>query len=155
MGTNFSSLQGRIPTWLARKATAIFQALPMAARTWAERRGKQLSQSPGGFDQAALSMEIRLKFVRAGMSTQDQQTIINGTLTAVLLAAIAGMPAGHGQPARQIQAFPRLPSAPSIDVETKKLERLVQKRSQLFDLLSKVMERYDASAKSIIQSMRG
>ena len=155
MGTNFNSLQGRVPPWMAQKGKAIFQALPESARTWAESRGKQLSQSPGAFDQAALSMEIRVRFVRAGMSTQDQQTIINGTMTAVLLAAIAGMPAGQGQPAKPIHAFLRRPSGPSIDVETKKLERMVQKRSQLFDLLSKVMEKYDASSKSIIQSMRG
>ncbi len=43
----------------------------------------------------------------------------------------------------------------SIDIETKKLERMIQKRSQLFDTLSKVMERYDQSAKNVIQSMRG
>jgi hypothetical protein len=43
----------------------------------------------------------------------------------------------------------------SIDMETKKLERMIQKRSQLFDTLSKIMERYDQSAKNVIQSMRG
>ena len=43
----------------------------------------------------------------------------------------------------------------SIDLETKKLERMIQKRSQLFDTLSKIMERYDQSAKNVIQSMRG
>jgi hypothetical protein len=43
----------------------------------------------------------------------------------------------------------------SIDIETKKLERMIQKRSQLFDTLSKIMERYDQSAKNVIQSMRG
>lgn len=155
MGTNFSSLQGRVPVWMAQKATAIFQALPVAARTWAEARGKQLSQSPGTFNQAALTMEIRSKFIRAGMSVQDQETIINGTMTAVLLAAIAGMPAPSGRATNSINAIPRRSFEPSIDIETKKLERMIQKRSQLFELLTKVMEKYDASAKSIIQSMRG
>ena len=42
----------------------------------------------------------------------------------------------------------------SIDIETKKLERMIQKRSQLFDTLGKIMERYDQSAKNVIQSMR-
>jgi len=43
----------------------------------------------------------------------------------------------------------------SIDLETKKLERMITKRSTLFDTLSKTMERYDQSAKNVIQSMRG
>ena len=43
----------------------------------------------------------------------------------------------------------------SIDLETKKLERMITKRSQLFDTLGKIMERYDQSAKNVIQSMRG
>ena len=43
----------------------------------------------------------------------------------------------------------------SIDMETKKLERMITKRSQLFDTLGKIMERYDQSAKNVIQSMRG
>jgi len=43
----------------------------------------------------------------------------------------------------------------SIDLETKKLERMITKRSQLFDTLGKIMERYDQSAKNVIQAMRG
>jgi len=43
----------------------------------------------------------------------------------------------------------------SIDLETKKLERIITKRATLFDTLGKIMERYDQSAKSVIQSMRG
>ena len=45
--------------------------------------------------------------------------------------------------------------SPSIDVETKKLKRAMQKRAELFDVLGKIMERYDQSAKNVIQSMRG
>ncbi len=43
----------------------------------------------------------------------------------------------------------------SIDLESKKLERMITKRSQLFDTMGKIMERYDQSAKNVIQSMRG
>ncbi len=46
-------------------------------------------------------------------------------------------------------------ASPSIDVETQKLKRMIQKRADLFELLSKIMERYDQSAKNVIQSMRG
>lgn len=45
--------------------------------------------------------------------------------------------------------------SPSIDVETKKLKRMIQKRSELFDVLGKIMEKYDQSAKNVIQNMRG
>lgn len=45
--------------------------------------------------------------------------------------------------------------SPSIDVETQKLKRMIQKRSELFDVLGKIMERYDQSAKNVIQNMRG
>ena len=45
--------------------------------------------------------------------------------------------------------------SPSIDVETQKLKRAMQKRAELFDVLGKIMERYDQSAKNVIQSMRG
>jgi hypothetical protein len=45
--------------------------------------------------------------------------------------------------------------SPSIDVEIQKLKRTMQKRADLFDVLGKIMERYDQSAKNVIQSMRG
>ena len=43
--------------------------------------------------------------------------------------------------------------APSIDIETKKLERMIQKRTQMFDMLKAIMEKYDATAKNVIQSL--
>lgn len=45
--------------------------------------------------------------------------------------------------------------SPSIDVETQKLQRMMQKRAELFDVLGKIMEKHDQSAKNVIQSMRG
>ncbi|HJQ61087.1 MAG TPA: hypothetical protein VJ890_29550 [Vineibacter sp.] len=42
---------------------------------------------------------------------------------------------------------------PSIDVETMKLKRLIDKRSQMFDMLKGIMEKYDATAKGVIQGI--
>lgn len=41
----------------------------------------------------------------------------------------------------------------SIDVETIKLKRLIDKRSQMFDMLRQIVDKYNETAKGIIQSM--
>ncbi len=57
--------------------------------------------------------------------------------------------------ARKFSSSGGAAGSPSIDVETQKLKRSMQKRAELFDVLGKIMERYDQSAKNVIQSMRG
>jgi hypothetical protein len=56
--------------------------------------------------------------------------------------------------ARRVEALQnsRLPSA-TVDVETMKLKRLIDKRSQLFDLLRQITDRYNQTAKGIIDSL--
>jgi hypothetical protein len=44
-------------------------------------------------------------------------------------------------------------SSPSIDVETMKLKRLIDKRSQMFDMLRQIIDKYNQTAKGIIDSM--
>ncbi|MBI4821242.1 MAG: hypothetical protein HY791_33590 [Deltaproteobacteria bacterium] len=44
-------------------------------------------------------------------------------------------------------------SAPSIDVETLKLQRMVTKRQQMFDMLKAIIDKYNETAKGVIQSM--
>jgi len=41
----------------------------------------------------------------------------------------------------------------SIDVETMKLKRLIDKRSQMFDMLRQIIDKYNQTAKGIIDSM--
>jgi hypothetical protein len=43
--------------------------------------------------------------------------------------------------------------APSIDVETMKLKRLIDKRSQMFDMLRQIIDKYNQTAKGIIDSI--
>ncbi|MCB9648060.1 MAG: hypothetical protein H6730_15830 [Deltaproteobacteria bacterium] len=44
-------------------------------------------------------------------------------------------------------------NSPSIDVETMKLKRLIDKRSQMFDMLRQIIDKYNETAKGIIQSI--
>lgn len=41
----------------------------------------------------------------------------------------------------------------SIDVETMKLKRMIDKRSQMFDMLRQIIDKYNETAKNMIQSM--
>ncbi|MEQ8273164.1 MAG: hypothetical protein RMA76_11275 [Deltaproteobacteria bacterium] len=44
-------------------------------------------------------------------------------------------------------------NSPSIDVETMKLKRMIDKRSQMFDMLRQIIDKYNETAKNIIQSI--
>ena len=44
-------------------------------------------------------------------------------------------------------------NSPSIDVETMKLKRMVDKRSQMFDMLRQIIDKYNETAKNVIQSI--
>jgi hypothetical protein len=46
-----------------------------------------------------------------------------------------------------------LDGAPSIDVETMKLKRLIDKRSQMFDMLRQIIDKYNQTAKGIIDTI--
>ena len=43
--------------------------------------------------------------------------------------------------------------SPSIDVETMKLKRMIDKRGQMFDMLRQIIDKYNETAKGIIQSI--
>jgi hypothetical protein len=43
--------------------------------------------------------------------------------------------------------------SPSIDVETMKLKRMIDKRSQMFDMLRQIIDKYNQTAKGIIDSI--
>lgn len=44
-------------------------------------------------------------------------------------------------------------SSPSIDVETMKLKRMIDKRGQMFDMLRQIIDKYNETAKNLIQSI--
>ena len=43
--------------------------------------------------------------------------------------------------------------SPSIDVETMKLKRMIDKRSQMFDMLRQIIDKYNQTAKGVIDSI--
>jgi hypothetical protein len=50
---------------------------------------------------------------------------------------------------------PGLTRTELMDLEMLKLQSMMNKRAQMFDMLKSVMERYDATAKNVIQNIRG
>ena len=70
---------------------------------------------------------------------------LGGKVGSSVGSKLGGGGASGGQNAQQKQN--------SIDIETKKLERMTSKRSNMFNSLSKIMEAYNSTAKSTIQSM--
>jgi len=56
----------------------------------------------------------------------------------------------------RVDALQDAPSTdhPSIDVETMKLKRLIDKRSETFDQLRQILDKYNETAKGIIDTMR-
>ena len=62
-----------------------------------------------------------------------------------------GQPREHGTVRRQLSGSNN--QSPSIDVETMKLKRMIDKRSQMFDMLRQIIDKYNETAKNMIQSM--
>lgn len=68
--------------------------------------------------------------------------VLGGPVGAGVGGALGGKAGGGGN------------SAPSVDIETKKLERMITKRAQMFEMLSNIMKKYDETAKNTIQQIR-
>jgi len=91
-----------------------------------------------------MDREIELQAIRIQM-IQTQQGIgkaASGALSMVPMFGGAGSIAGGLFEA----------ASPSIDVETMKLKRLIDKRSQMFDMLRQIIDKYNQTAKGIIDS---
>jgi hypothetical protein len=68
--------------------------------------------------------------------------MIGGPIGAGIGGSLGGKAGGAGN------------SSPSVDVETQKLQRMIQKRSQMFEMCSAIMRKYDDTAKNVIQNIR-
>lgn len=74
------------------------------------------------------------------------------TLTRMML--IQKLDDDIAEQTRRVSALQNSPSTDqSIDVETMKLKRLIDKRSQMFDMLRQIIDKYNETAKGIIDSM--
>jgi len=74
-----------------------------------------------------------------------------GTGFGMSSAGMAGIGTGMGFPAPQLGG--PASSQPSMDVETMKLKRMIDKRSQMFDILRSIIDKYNETAKNIITSI--
>ncbi|MEE2902768.1 MAG: hypothetical protein VYC39_10570 [Myxococcota bacterium] len=72
-----------------------------------------------------------------------------GTAAGFALGGPMGAKAGGGVGGKMGGGM----NSPSIDVETMKLKRMIDKRSQMFDMLRQIIDKYNETAKGIIQSI--
>jgi hypothetical protein len=72
----------------------------------------------------------------------------------VTLMTMSIMKALDQQIEEQAQLVNAALDSASVDVETMKLKRLIDKRSQTFDLMQQQIDNYDRSAKEILDSMQ-
>jgi|GEM_PF-1362995 len=72
-----------------------------------------------------------------------------GMGTAV--SGMNGLGGGLGFPASQVGGPAN--ASPSVDVETMKLKRMIDKRNQMFDILRSIIDKYNETAKNIITSI--
>ena len=84
----------------------------------------------------------------SGMS-QGGLAGLPGMGTAV--SGMNGLGGGLGFPASQVGGPAN--ASPSVDVETMKLKRMIDKRNQMFDILRSIIDKYNETAKNIITSI--
>ena len=66
-------------------------------------------------------------------------------------SGLNGFGGGMGFPSSQLGGPSN--ASPSVDVETMKLKRMIDKRSQMFDILRSIIDKYNETAKNIITSI--
>ena len=81
---------------------------------------------------------------------QENLARVNGTSAAD--GANGSAPADGAEDANGTQVYGQV-SAQTIDTEVLKLKRLVDKRGQLFDIMRQIIDKYNQTAKSIIDSI--
>ena len=126
----FAVLAKIMPAPMAGKGAGLLNALTPPDRQWVQTKARALARS-GVSNSVSLQSEIGQRFCSKDQWLSAQQAIINAIYCAVLLEAMVEL------------------SGPTLD------QGVIARRSQLSDTLGKIMERYDASAKNVIQSMRG
>ena len=68
-------------------------------------------------------------------------------------AAVLGMSGAGASPLGGKVGGGETGAAPSVDIESLKLKRMIDKRNQMFDILRSIIDKYNETAKNIIQSI--
>jgi hypothetical protein len=86
---------------------------------------------------------------------EDPTLTLEDKLTLTRMMLIQKLDDDIAEQTRRVNALQNSSSTGhSIDVETMKLKRLIDKRSQTFDMLRQIIDKYNETAKGIIDSMR-
>lgn len=103
-------------------------------------------------------IERQAQYINAIQQQQSNRGQMGGMLGMVggVAGTVFGGPVGGmlgGQLGGMLGGGMGNDSGPSIDVETMKLKRMIDKRSQMFDMLRQIIDKYNETAKGIIQSI--
>jgi hypothetical protein len=152
-------LPSTVREWIEQKAREIMAShLPYPQlQAQLKRDIGQRFRSPHGAAAAEQSLEdkifLMLKLVMQDLDSMDRKI----ERYASALRQQQRQPAKAAPPTtgkRPSQPCAPNSGAPSVDVETQKLQRLIQKRSQMFDMLQQITDRHNETARQAIQNMR-
>jgi hypothetical protein len=140
------------PERMAQEWRRLSPKLTPTLRSWIEETARTILAAHSSLEQQRAQIERDLK---QKLQTQAQQILSDPKLTtedkiAVILTLIAGKMETDIE--KQTAAVSGA-SGPSIDVETMKLQRMVQKRTQMFDMVRQIIDKYNQTAKNVIQSI--
>jgi hypothetical protein len=140
------------PERAAQEWRRLSPKLTPTLRNWIEQTVRTILSSHVAVEQQRAQLERDLK---QKAQTQAQQILSDPKLTtedkvAVVLTLIAGKMEADIQSQMSVLENTQ---APSIDVETMKLKRMIDKRSQMFDMMSQIIDKYNQTAKNIIQNI--
>ncbi len=150
-----------IPNWMIWEWRRLLPLLPPSVRQWLEEKARELRVSTLPYPQQRVQIErdIRQRFgtLDAGLSVEDK-------IALMLMLIMRNMDREIEDQARRVQSLQatgarkpapaaRQDASPSIDVETMKLKRVIDKRSQMFDTLRQIIDRHNDTAKNVIQTV--
>lgn len=117
----------------------------------------RFSQADANPNQVALVRKLYRKY--GFTDAQAEEIFSNSSLsdeekvTSAIESLITSIVQDNANQANQANKVASLDNAPSIDIETMKLKRQIDKRSQMFDMLRQIIDKYNETAKGIIDSI--
>jgi TIR domain len=124
-----------------------------------KERLASISKGDGNSNAFKLSQDLARQYLPADPQIQatlsDPSLSPEDKMTLTLMAVMNKLDADIADQAQRTNALQSSSSSnQSIDVEAMKLKRMIDKRSQMFDMLRQIIDKYNQTAKGIIDSMR-
>jgi len=158
MATELGEMKARLQTVEAQSAAMkteydalqkSFARLPQAERDKlsASLRAELVTQLGSPNEIAGLSMKD-LDVILKDPSLTDEEK--NARIVDLITASLRDLDEAIDRQSQQVSVRP---SPTSVDVETMKLKRLIDKRAQMFEMLRQIIDRYRQTATGIIDSI--